>query len=73
MKIYEEIVDHFTDVRAFPVTFDDTLATIQLLNSFYLSDEKQGWADVSTAETVPALAKGMTRWPTYTTLPPAGT
>lgn len=49
VKIYEEIVDHFAKVRMFPVSFDDTLATIRLLNSFYLSDEKQCWVDVSTA------------------------
>ncbi len=49
VKIYEEIVDHFADVRAFPVSVDDTLATIQLLNSFYLSDESQCWVEVSSA------------------------
>lgn len=49
VKIYEEIVDHFNNVNKFPVTFADTLATIQLLNSFYLSDETQGWVNVSAA------------------------
>lgn len=49
VKIYEEIVDHLNNVRKFPVTFDDTLATIQLLNSFYLSDERQCWVDVPAA------------------------
>ena len=49
VKIYEEIVEHFNDVKKFPVTFEDTLATIQLLNSFYLADENQCWVDVATA------------------------
>jgi UDP-N-acetyl-2-amino-2-deoxyglucuronate dehydrogenase len=49
VKIYEEIVEHFNDVKKFPVTFEDTLATIQLLNSFYLADETQCWVDVATA------------------------
>ena len=49
VKIYEEIIEHFNDVKKFPVTFEDTLATIQLLNSFYLADETQCWVDVATA------------------------
>ena len=49
VKIYEEIVAHFNNVKTFPVTFDDALATIQLLNSFYLADEHQCWVDVATA------------------------
>lgn len=73
VKIYEEIVDHFTNVRAFPVTFDDTLATIRLLNSFYLSDEKQGWVDVSTAEDSIRLGeKDDALAGLYRTTPPAG-
>lgn len=49
VKIYEEIVKHFNNEERFPVTFEDTLATIQLLNSFYLADENQSWVDVATA------------------------
>lgn len=49
VKIYEEIVQHFQDVKIFPVEFEDTLATIQLLNSFYLADENQNWVNVATA------------------------
>lgn len=48
-KIYEEIVAFFREGRAFPVSYEDVLATIQLLNSFYVSDETQHWVDVSTA------------------------
>lgn len=49
VKIYEEIVNHFNSGNKFPVLFADTLATIQLLNSFYLSDENQCWVNVSAA------------------------
>jgi len=49
VKIYEEIVENFNGVKKFPVTFDDTLSTIQLLNSFYLADGNQCWVDVATA------------------------
>ncbi len=49
VKIYEEIVAFFAKAQPFPVTYVDTLATIQLLNSFYLSDETRNWVDVSTA------------------------
>lgn len=49
VKIYEEIVASFKEGHPFPVFHDDTLATIQLLNSFYLADETRGWVSVSTA------------------------
>lgn len=48
-KIYQEIVDHFNGVKEFPVTYEDTLQTIQLLNSFYISDECKTWVDVASA------------------------
>jgi UDP-N-acetyl-2-amino-2-deoxyglucuronate dehydrogenase len=46
-KIYEEIVRSLGDGKPYPVAFEDTLATIQLLNSFYLSDEAQEWVEVA--------------------------
>lgn len=49
VKIYEEIAAFFEKGQPFPVTYEDTLATIQLLNSFYLADETQNWVNVSTA------------------------
>lgn len=49
VKIYEEIVAFFERGQKFPVSYEDTLATIQLLNSFYLSDETRGWINVATA------------------------
>ena len=49
VKIYEEIVASFRGEKPYPVTCEDTLATIRLLNSFYLSDEANGWVDVASA------------------------
>jgi UDP-N-acetyl-2-amino-2-deoxyglucuronate dehydrogenase len=48
-KIYAEIAACFHGGQAFPVPFEDTLATIQLLNSFYLADEQKCWIDVRGA------------------------
>ena len=48
-KIYQAIVDHFEGRSQFPVTHGDTLKTIKLLNSFYVSDECQTWVNVDTA------------------------
>ena len=45
-KMYEEIVNYFHDNIKYPISMDDTLGTIQLLNSFYLSDELNDWVVV---------------------------
>lgn len=47
VKIYEEIVAAFRKDKTFPVTYEDTLATIQLLNAFYVADETKNWVDVA--------------------------
>lgn len=49
VKIYEEIVAFFKNGQPFPVFCADTFMTIQLLNSFYLADEKQCWVNVAAA------------------------
>lgn len=49
VKIYEEIVAFSRNGHEFPVVYEDTFATIQLLNSFYLSDETQSWINVFAA------------------------
>ena len=49
VKIYEEIVAFFQKGQKYPVPYEDTLATIQLLNSFYLADEAQTWIGVTAA------------------------
>lgn len=48
-KLYEEIAAFFTQGVTFPITGAETLSTIQLLNAFYVSDETERWAAVSTA------------------------
>jgi UDP-N-acetyl-2-amino-2-deoxyglucuronate dehydrogenase len=48
-KIYEDIVASFAKSRPFPVTYEDTLATIRLLNSFYVAHETQSWVAVRGA------------------------
>jgi UDP-N-acetyl-2-amino-2-deoxyglucuronate dehydrogenase len=47
--IYEQIVAALGRQQPFPVRYLDTLATIQLLNSFYVADETKRWVDVATA------------------------
>jgi len=40
-KIYREIVESFQNDQSYSVGYRDVLATIKLLNAFYISDEKQ--------------------------------
>ena len=47
-EIYKEILNHLNQINQYSPNFNDTLATIQLLNSFYVSDENQQWVDVSS-------------------------
>jgi len=49
VKVYEELVAFFRQGCPYPVTYEDTLATIRLLNSFYIADEIGEWVDVATA------------------------
>ena len=55
IKIYEEIVQHFSGKAPYPVTYEDALATIQLLNSFYLSDESRHWVPYCKGKFSPEL------------------
>ena len=48
-RIYEQIVACIAEKLPFPVTYEDTLATIRLLNSFYVADETQTWVNVASA------------------------
>lgn len=45
-EIYQEILSHLDKKKQYPITFNETLSTIQLLNSFYISDEKKHMVDV---------------------------
>lgn len=49
VKIYQQIVASLRNESRFPVTCEDTRATIQLLNAFYVADEMQTWVDVDAA------------------------
>lgn len=48
-KIYDEIVRSFGRKLVYPITYEDTLSTIQLLNSLYIADENKNWVNVSNA------------------------
>ena len=56
-KIYQQIVASLANKLPFPVTGEDTLATIRLLNAFYVADETQGWVAVATAGDSARLGK----------------
>lgn len=49
VKIYEELAVLFRSGGDFSVQFQDALASIQLLNAFYVADEGGGWIDVGNA------------------------
>jgi UDP-N-acetyl-2-amino-2-deoxyglucuronate dehydrogenase len=49
VKLYEQIVASLVKEQSFPISCEDTRATIQLLNAFYVADESRAWVDVATA------------------------
>jgi UDP-N-acetyl-2-amino-2-deoxyglucuronate dehydrogenase len=49
VKLYEEIVATLSEARPFSVTYQDTLATIRLLNALYVAHESRSWVDVAVA------------------------
>jgi UDP-N-acetyl-2-amino-2-deoxyglucuronate dehydrogenase len=49
VKIYEDIVACLAGSRPFPVAYEDTLATIRLLNAFYVAEESRTWVQVGAA------------------------
>ncbi len=48
-KIYSELASLFQNEQDFSVRYEDALASIQLLNSFYVAEELGGWVAVSEA------------------------
>lgn len=48
-KMYQEIVDALRGTVPYPISCADTRATIQLLNSFYVADERRSWVEVEQA------------------------
>lgn len=57
-KMYQEIVDYFSKNIEYPIRMEDTLGTIQLLNSFYLSDECGDWKYISDGGDSDRLGRG---------------
>ena len=49
LKIYKEIVKVLNGEQKYSIRLQDVVGTIQLLNSLYISDEKQSWVDVKKA------------------------
>lgn len=49
-KMYIDIAESLLHGKEFPVSRSDCLNTVTLLNSFYASDEKQNWIDISDFE-----------------------
>lgn len=73
VKIYEEILAHFEERQMYPVTVEDTHTSIQLLNAFYLADEKKSWIDVAAAGDSSRLGRADEALADlYRTSPPAG-
>lgn len=56
-KIYEQIIEHFNGEKSYPVSFEDTMSTIQLLNAFYIANEKNQWIEVDSAGDSARLGK----------------
>lgn len=48
-QLYKEIASFYGTGKPFSVSREDALATLQLLNAFYVSDEHTRWVDVMTA------------------------
>jgi UDP-N-acetyl-2-amino-2-deoxyglucuronate dehydrogenase len=48
-KMYEDIVKEFIGDRPYSIGFNDVHSTIQLLNAFYISDERSAWVEVDGA------------------------
>jgi UDP-N-acetyl-2-amino-2-deoxyglucuronate dehydrogenase len=49
VQLYRDIAAFFTGAQPFPVTYEDTLATIRLLNALYVAHESRSWVDVASA------------------------
>jgi UDP-N-acetyl-2-amino-2-deoxyglucuronate dehydrogenase len=54
-QMYEDVVAFFRDSVPYPVSHEDCLGTLRLLNAFYRSDEADGWVNVDSAEESPRL------------------
>lgn len=48
--MYRDIVAHLVDGTAYPVSYEDALATLRLLHGFYRSDEAGNWITLGGTE-----------------------
>jgi UDP-N-acetyl-2-amino-2-deoxyglucuronate dehydrogenase len=48
-QLYKEIVGYYKNSTLFSVDQEDALATLKLLNAFYVSNEQKKWASVDSA------------------------
>ena len=55
--MYQDIRAALADERAYPVSREDCLGTISLLNAFYRSDEAGGWVDVDPRQSSERLGR----------------
>ena len=54
-QMYRDIVAFFGVSTPYPVSREDCLGTLKLLNAFYRSDEAGGWVDVADEDESPRL------------------
>ncbi len=48
-QLYREIVEFYQEGTGYSISRNDALSSIQLLNAFYVADERRDWTDVRTA------------------------
>ena len=56
-QMYRDIVAFFGVSTPYPVSREDCLDTLNLLNAFYRSDESGGWVDVASEDESPRLGR----------------
>ena len=48
-SIYQDIYNHLSSEKPYPIDREDCLETIRLLHAFYVSDEQGRWIDLEDA------------------------
>jgi len=51
-RLYEDVVEDLNGKAPYPVGVEETEKTLELLHSFYVSDEKGNWVEPGSAESV---------------------
>lgn len=55
--LYRDIATFFREGKPYPVSRDDALGTLRLLNAFYRSDEAGSWVEVASEAESPRLGR----------------